>query len=177
MRRLAETVADVWGAIERVGAGVILIVITVLYGLNVLVRAVVPQFASLFAWVDDAARYLMIWVVFLAAGVALEVGRHVSVDLVRGRFGPRFERGLFAAIDLIGLVFCVFSSILAWRLARFIYGTGQVSPTLGVPTFLIYVAPVVGFASLAFRFLLRLLALRDARRTPVTAAWLEGGEI
>jgi TRAP-type C4-dicarboxylate transport system permease small subunit len=110
--------------------------------------------------------------VFLAAGITLEVGRHVSVDVLRGRLSGPLERLLFAIIDLVGLVFSAGATIIALNLTLLVKGTGQISPTLGVPTYLLYAAPVVGFASLAFRYLLRLLSVRDARRWPVVPAWL-----
>ena len=118
----------------------------------------------------------MVWVVFLSAGMALEAGRHVSVDLLRARFGARAERWVFALIDVVGLVFSLLSAILAVELAAFVYRTGQTSPTLGVPIFWIYIAPVIGFASLSFRFLLRLLAVRDVRRSGSGEAW-EGDDV
>jgi TRAP-type C4-dicarboxylate transport system permease small subunit len=167
--------ADLLGAAERHGAAALLIVMTFLYGFNVIVRALLPSWASELAWVDEAARYMLVWVVFLAAGVTLEVGRQVSVDLLRGRLAPTLERVLFALIDVVGFVFCAGAALIAVQLARFVMGTGQSSPTLGVPVFFIYVAPAIGFSSMAFRFLLRLASVRDARRRPPKAAWLGGG--
>ena len=170
-----ERVADILGVTERYGAAAILIVMTFLYGFNVLVRSLAPSYASEFAWVDEAARYMLVWVVFLAAGITLEVGRQVSVDLMRGRLRALHERLLFALIDVVGLVSCLGAALIALQLARFVMSTGQMSPTLGVPTYVLYVAPAFGFSSMAFRFLLRLLSVRDARRKPPTAAWLGGG--
>jgi TRAP-type C4-dicarboxylate transport system permease small subunit len=57
----------------------------------------------------------------------------------------------------------------------FVAGTRQVSPTLGVPAYILYAAPFVGFILLTFRFLLRLTNVRDARRKPVHADWLGSG--
>jgi TRAP-type transport system small permease protein len=173
MKRALERIADGLGLAERYSAAGVLIAMTALYGFNVLVRAFAPAYASVFAWIDEAARYCLVWLVFLAAGITLELGRHVSVDVVRGRLPAVPERVLFGAIDLVGLIFSVGAAIVAFNLSLFVKGTGQISPTLGVPTYVLYVAPVVGFASLAFRFLLRLLSVRDARRWPVTPAWLE----
>jgi C4-dicarboxylate transporter DctQ subunit len=173
MRRALERIADGLGLAERYGAAGVLIVMTALYGFNVLVRALAPAYASMFAWIDEAARYLLVWLVFLAAGVTLEAGRHVSVDVVRGRLSPRLERILFAVIDLVGVVFATGAAMIALNLTLLVKATGQISPTLGVPTYVLYAAPVVGFASLAFRYLLRLLSVRDARRWPVVPPWLE----
>ena len=176
MRRALGAIADAWGAIQRYCAALLIIAMTALYGFNVLIRGLLPQYASTFAWIEEAARYMMVWVVFLAAGIALEVGRHIVIDLLWSRLGARAERWLFAVIDVVGLAFCMLMVVLSIQLTIFVAGSGQIIPTLGVPAYVLYVAPVVGFASLAFGFLLRLFFVRDARRTPSAAAWLKGAE-
>jgi C4-dicarboxylate transporter DctQ subunit len=167
--------ADGWAVVQRTLAGLLLIVMTALYGFNVLLRALLPQYAATFAWIEEGARYLMVWVVFLGAGVALEVGRHVLIDLGWKYLKPAPLRFVFAAIDLIGVLFCALMTMLAVELTTFVARTGQISPTLGVPAAVLYVAPIVGFASLAMGFLLRLFRLRDARVKPPQAEWLGGG--
>lgn len=172
-QRIAQF-SDLLGVVERYVTATLMIVMTTLYAFNVLVRLFVPAYASTFAWVDEAARYMMIWVVFLAAGLTLEVGRHVSVDLIRPFLGPTVRGVLFGVIDVVGFVFSLGAAIYAFNLASFVAGTGQISPTLGVPTFVLYVAPCIGFGLMAFRFLLRLTHVRDARKAPVPAVWLGG---
>jgi C4-dicarboxylate transporter DctQ subunit len=176
MKRRIAWSADVLGIVERYLAAILTIVMTALYALNVLIRLFLPMYASTFAWIDEAARYLMIWVVFLAAGLTLEVGRHVSVDIAHPLLSPRTVRVLFAIIDIVGFIFSVGAAFYSLKLALFVAGTGQISPTLGVPTYILYVAPLVGFASLAFRFLLRLANVRDARRSPARAEWLASAQ-
>jgi TRAP-type C4-dicarboxylate transport system permease small subunit len=174
MRRSIEAAADAWGAVQRYSAAVIMIVMTVLYGFNVLVRSILPEFAATFAWIEEGARYMLVWIVFLAAGIALETGRQILIDLWWGRLGERSRRWLFGVIDVAGVLFSIYMAVLAFELSLFIAGTGQISPTLGIPAYILYVAPVVGFASLAFGFVLRLFSIRDARRKPAKAEWLGG---
>ena len=69
-----------------------MIAMTALYGFNVFVRTVLPQFAATFAWIEEGSRYMLIWIVFLAAGVALESGRHVLIDLFWTSIGARAQR-------------------------------------------------------------------------------------
>ena len=175
MRRAVESVADAWSAIQRCTAAIVMIVMTALYAINVLVRALFPQFAAALAWIDEGARYMMVWIVFLAAGVALETGRHVLIDLLWQRWSERTRHAVFALIDIVGLSFSVFMVVLAIQLTLFIARSGQISPTLGVPAYVLYVAPAVGFASLALLYLSRLFGMRDARRKPVAAEWLGTG--
>lgn len=175
--RRIERAAGWLSTVERYFAGSLLIVMTGLYSLNIFVRTVFPTSASSFAWIDEAVRYMMVWVVFTAAGVALEVGRHVSVNIAHDYMPPRLLTPLFKVIDIVGFVLSVGVAWFSFNLAMFVAGTGQVSPTLGVPTALLYFAPCIGFASLAFRYLLQVAGLRDMRRDPKRPDWLGSGHI
>jgi TRAP-type C4-dicarboxylate transport system permease small subunit len=175
MKRSIGALADGWDAIQRYCAAFLMIAMTAMYGFNVFIRTVLPQYAATFAWIEEGARYTLIWIVFLAAGVALAAGRHVLIDLTWTRMVPRLRRIVFALIDLSGIAFCILMVVLSVRLTTFVAGTGQMSPTLEIPAYVIYVAPIVGFASLAFGFLLRLFAVRDARTKTASGEWL-GGE-
>ena len=175
--RRIERFAGWLSAVERYFAGSLLILMTGLYALNIVVRTVFSTSASSFAWIDEAARYMMVWVVFIAAGVALEVGRHVSVNIAHEYMPSRLLTPLFKLIDIVGFVLSVGVAWFSFNLAMFVAGTGQVSPTLGVPTAILYFAPCIGFTSLAFRYLLQMVGLRDMRRDPKRPVWLGSGHI
>jgi TRAP-type C4-dicarboxylate transport system permease small subunit len=164
MKRLIEAIARRLAAAQRFAAAFFMIAMTGLYGFNVLARTFLPTLSGSLAWIEDAARYLMIWVVFLAVGPALESGRHIVVDLAWRRLGASARTLIFRLIDVTGLLFCAFMAVLSVQLAIFIAGTGQVSPTLELPVYVLYIAPVVGFASLAMIFLLRLFGCCDRRQ-------------
>lgn len=176
MKRSIEALADSWGAIQRYSAAILMIAMTALYGFNVFVRTALPQFAATFAWIEEGSRYTLIWIVFLAVGVALEAGRHVLIDLLWVRMGARARRWVFAFIDICGIAFCILMMVLSVQLAMFVARTGQLSPTLGIPAYVIYVAPAVGFASLAFGYVLRLFCIRNSRTKTASGEWLGGGQ-
>ena len=77
---------------------------------------------------------------------------------------------------IVGLAYSLGAMVAAFELTVFVMRSGQFSPTLNIPAYFLYLAPVVGFASLAFRFLLRLLSIRDARRQAVETDWLGDAE-
>ena len=95
-----ERFAGWLSTVERYFAGSVPILMTGLYALNIFVRTAFPTFASSFAWIDEAARYMMVWVVFITAGIALEVGRHVSVNIAHDYMPPGLLSPLFKVIDV-----------------------------------------------------------------------------
>jgi TRAP-type C4-dicarboxylate transport system permease small subunit len=76
-----------------------------LYGLNVIVREITPQYASLFAWIDEASRILMVWVVFLSIGIAFDRGRHIAMTTFINSFSNKNFLYFGKIIDFLGFVF------------------------------------------------------------------------
>lgn len=147
--------------IERTFLVVVFLVMVALYFLNVVVRASGSGIASQVAWIEEGVRTLNLYLVFLALGLALETGRHVAVDTWRDGLARRLRLPLRPLIDLTGLVFSSYFAWLSWKLAAFVQASGQTSPTLGIGSYWIYVAPMLGFGLLALRFALSLGGVID----------------
>jgi TRAP-type C4-dicarboxylate transport system permease small subunit len=142
---------------ERTLIVTIFLAMTGLYSFNVLVREIAPQYSSDIAWIDLAARMLMVWNVFLALGLALERGRHVAVTTVLDMMPGRVREAVRYLINLVGLVFSLYLAWLGVEMTQFVLRMGQVSPTLGIPMFWLYVAPSLGFLLMALRFGIELM--------------------
>jgi len=132
-----------------------------LFGLNVLIREIAPQYASTFAWIEEASRILMVWGVFMTLGLALERGRHITMTSLLVALPPKIKRYIRKLIDLTGIVFSIYSAWLGYRMSIFVFATGQVSPTLNMPMYILYIGPMVGFVLLALRYALDLFDLTD----------------
>ncbi len=147
--------------LERVFLVSVFLSMVVLFSLNVLAREVGGTFASQLAWVDEAVRLMNIFLVFGALGLALERGRHVGIDTLREAL-PRAARNTIRKIvDAVGCLFCVYMTYLAYQLVVFVLNTGQTSPTLDLPMGWVYMAPVIGFGLLGFRYFLSFLSIID----------------
>ena len=132
-----------------------------LYGLNVIVREVVPQYASLFAWIDEASRILMVWVVFLSIGLAFDKGRHIAMTTLLNSFSKNRFLQFGKIIDLLGFIFSSYCIWLGFKITIFVYNSGQVSPTLNIPMFILYVAPTLGFLLISIRYALSFLNFKN----------------
>jgi len=146
---------------ERTVLVTILIGMVGIYFMGVVTREIGGTFASQFAWVDEAARLLNLFLVFLAMGLALERGKQVHIDVLHRHLPPRVLWGLRKVIDAVGVAFSIYLVWLGLTLVEFVLNTNQTSPTLGLPMGYIYMAPVVGFGLLALRFALSLVGLLD----------------
>jgi len=133
----------------------------VLFFGNVVAREIGGTFASKFAWIEEAVRFMNIFLVFIALGLALERGRHVGIDTLRERLPVPIRSILLKVIDGVGFFFAIYLSWLGIQLVQFVLMTGQRSPTLDLPVGWVYTAPVVGFGLLALRFALSFFGIID----------------
>lgn len=147
--------------IERSFLVLTFLTMVVLYFTSVVVRELGGQVASSFAWTEEAVRFLNLLLVFLGLGLALERGRHIGIRNLRDKLPQRLRWILLKVTDATGLAFALYVAWLGWGMVEFVLGTGQRSPTLGVPMALIYVAPVIGFLLLGLRYALSLFGVID----------------
>ena len=70
-------------SIERTYLVSVFLSMVILFFVNIVVRTLTPQSASDLAWVEEAVRLLNLFLVFGGLGLALERGRHVSIDSLR----------------------------------------------------------------------------------------------
>ena len=146
-----------------------MILMSLAYAFNVVVRELASTQAAKFAWIEEACLFSLAWVVFLGLGLALERGRHIAMTSLLERLAPGLRRGVKLAIDLTGLVFSLYIAKLALDITLFVVRSGQSSPTLDVTMGWLYAAMPAGFALLALRYALELGA-REGRYAVRAAA-------
>lgn len=103
-------------------------------------------------WADEAARYLMIWMTFLGAGLALRQGGHVAITNLHDVLSTRTQRALRGALVLALLFFFAFMVYVGldyMERTRF-----QKTPALRLSFWYIYAAMPVGFSLLIVHMLL-----------------------
>jgi TRAP-type C4-dicarboxylate transport system permease small subunit len=94
-------------------------------------------------FVEEAARYLMIWLTFLGAGPVLRYGGHLGIDTLQERL-PRHAAAVRGAVFVVLLGFFVFMVWVGVRYAMFAWQ--QTTPVLGIPIGAVYLAMPIGFA-------------------------------
>ena len=97
---------------------------------------------SLF-WSEELARYLMVWLTFLGAGVAYYRRVHPGIDVLTRRLFRKHQRRLEILIHAVSLSFFSILIVYGIRFAWFV--RLQFSPALSIPKWIVFaVIPVSG---------------------------------
>jgi TRAP-type C4-dicarboxylate transport system permease small subunit len=147
--------------LERTFLVTLFLAMVMLFFGNVVVREVGGTVASRFSWIEEAVRFMNVFLVFIALGLTLEQGRHVGINTLRDKLPSPIRSVILKVVDAMGFAFAVYLVWLGTKLVQFVLMTGQRSPTLDVAMGWIYVAPVVGFGLLALRFALSFFGIID----------------
>lgn len=145
------------GAVKiAVIAGIALMV--VLISAQIGARFILPKFGitASYPWTEELARYLMIWVIFLAGALAARDGLLIAVQALVNVMPPRWAR--MSAVVSLGLllVFFVVMAWVGWQWSTF--GADEISPAMKMSKFWLYVSLPIGFLLSALNTLPLLVA-------------------
>ena len=119
--------------------GVMMIAMFILVFINVVGRYV---FDFSFAKAEEISTFLMIWVAYLGAGLALREGRHAAIDMFQDKLPLSWRRPLRA---LLGVIIVIFFAVLAYfGVQMSIFGWSQETIATQIPTGIPYLAIPVG---------------------------------
>lgn len=108
-------------------------------------------------WTEELARYLFIWQIFLATGLAFGRGSHIVVDVLILVLPTAGKRGLLIISTSVVLGFLI---VLAWQGVNMVgYTSNTYSTTLPLNIGVVYAALPTGAAISAFYVLPRLVGL------------------
>jgi TRAP-type C4-dicarboxylate transport system permease small subunit len=135
---------------EEVLSSVFLVVMTVLVAIQIAFRTMgVPL-----SWTEELARYCFVWLIYISCSYAIKTRSHIKVDLLNIMVK---EKGKFILGVFSNSCFLVFAAVIAY----FSYGSvyrlkevnPQVSPAVGFPLWVAYLAISVGFTLMVYRII------------------------
>ncbi|MEM9441847.1 MAG: TRAP transporter small permease [Pseudomonadota bacterium] len=112
----------------------------------ILIAAVFYRYAlnNAIAWSEEGSKYLMVWLTFLGAPIALRHAAHINIDLLVKLFPPRGRQAFYLGINL---VIIATMSIMLWKGWAFAeLGARQVASSFNASMLWMYVAVPIGSA-------------------------------
>ncbi|HWQ37660.1 MAG TPA: TRAP transporter small permease [Burkholderiales bacterium] len=105
-----------------------------------------------FSWAQELCIYLFIWMAKFGAAYGVRTGIHIGVDVLVENVGPSARRALVTVALGLGAFFTAVIAVVGVRWVLFIRDTGQVSPDLEWPMWIVYLCIPLGSALMCYRF-------------------------
>lgn len=138
--------------LEEVLLVILLAGMAVIMGIQVFCRYVLSMSLS---WSEELTRYLFIWAGFLSISYCTKRCISIKIEQFVALF-PKRGKALFKVINhTVELVLFFYLLPFSWRYLYSAIATGQTSPALGIPMYLVQAAPLAGFLLAAVRILQR----------------------
>lgn len=113
-------------------------------------------------WTAETATFAQVWMVFLAAGLAMRERLHVSVEVLTAALPAVLSRGFIVVVGAACGWFLW--QAIAGSLALIDIGRIQSSPVLGLPMWIPYLSLPIGLAYFGLELLLALAGRWQAAR-------------
>lgn len=95
-------------------------------------------------WSEELSRYILVWIAWISACYIIRSGKHIRIETVKNKLPKSAQIWVEALVLALWSVFALFLAIEGWQLVMGVQTTGQVSPSLGVPMWLVYMALPIG---------------------------------
>lgn len=105
-------------------------------------------------WTDETARYLFVLLTYIGAGLAMLLGKHIKIDILVYIWPKKFRKFIELAGSIVAMLFCFF---VCYQTVMYninvVAGAGRMSPSLGLPMSIPYIAVSIGYFLMAVRLL------------------------
>lgn len=94
------------------------------------------------SWTEETAKFLMVWLVFAGAPIALRKAEHASIDILPDRLPGRLRQGLFVLIYLMIIGFL--AVLIDQGIAFALQAKSQTTATTNISMLYIFSAMPIG---------------------------------
>ncbi|AXF58001.1 TRAP transporter small permease [Salicibibacter kimchii] len=129
--------------------------------LNVVMRYV---FNTSIPWSGEAARYLIIWFIFIGSSFAVRERAHAKVDVLVSYVSARVKKVLSILASFFAIIFCVFLIVSGIQTIQNVAAFSSITPALEIPMYIPYLAIPFGASLMLYRFIQ--LIVEDIKSDP-----------
>lgn len=128
--------------------GALLIGMSVILLIQILMRAFG---GSSLTWAEEVARYFYVWSVFLSLGCTIRGGTILKVDLLLEKLPKGLRQVVQNFLELINVVLYAYLAYYSILVVQSVQSSGQTSPALEIPMYLVYLIIPIGFVLASLR--------------------------
>lgn len=139
---------------EKFILGILLTLMILIMGIQVTARYV---FNSSLTWSEELTRYLFVWSAFLSLPYTIKTNIALKIDQLFTVLPAGVKKALWALGYILMFVFFIFMFKNSIGVVQSSINSGQKSPALGLPMYLIQLSSLVGFGLAIIRTLQALI--------------------
>ena len=129
----------------------IMVVLLAVISCVMMAQIVARNIFNSMTWPEEFSRYCYIWTVFLSLGYTIKKGNMLKVGLVMDLLPQKIRRAIEILANLIILAICVVFFRYSITYTGIIHKTGQISPAMHIPMWIMYLSTVLGFGMASIR--------------------------
>ncbi|MFX3624988.1 MAG: TRAP transporter small permease [Ectobacillus sp.] len=114
-------------------------------------------------WIEEAIRYLFVWIVFLGIGSVYRAKGHAHVEFVLNYLAPKWKHRLLFFIEIANIIFFALLIYLGINILQFT--SLQISPSLKLNMTFVYISVLVSAGSCFIHSFAHLTNMATAKRT------------
>ncbi|AXK84228.1 TRAP transporter small permease [Pseudolabrys taiwanensis] len=104
-------------------------------------------------WAQELCIYMFVWMAKFGAAYGVRTGIHVGVDVVVNMLEPPGRKKIILFGLLCGALFTAIVGTMGAKFVIELYPTGQVSPDMEMPRWIVFLCVPLGSYLMCFRFL------------------------
>ena len=123
-------------------------------------------FHSALSWAEELLRFEVVFVAFMGAALGVKYGSHIAVDALYNFSPPRMKIVLKFVSSLFNSAFCFLLFYLAMGVIIKVKASGQTTPAMGIPKYLLYIPIFLGSLIFAIRSTMQFGGLFSKQNVP-----------
>ncbi|SNS80910.1 TRAP-type C4-dicarboxylate transport system, small permease component [Anaerovirgula multivorans] len=139
---------------EEVILMIFLVLMACIMGIQVIMRY---AFNASLTWSEEITRYFFIWSAFISTSYCIKKGTSIKIDQFTNMLPDKAKKVIEFVVKIVVLLFFAYLLRYSIDVVRAAYQSGQKSPALGIPMYLVQVSTVVGFSLSVVRIIQSLL--------------------
>ena len=110
-------------------------------------------------WSEELGRYLFIFAVYLGCGYALQEDSHLEVTILRHYVPYKLKYIIYFFNYLCIFIFSAYCLIYGIEMLNHLISTGQKSPAMRIPIYIVYISIPLGLGIMTIRSLEKIIKL------------------
>jgi len=121
-------------------------------------QIIARTFFNSMTWPEEFSRYCYIWSVFLSLGYTIKKGNMLKVGIVMDLLPQKLRKRIEIIVNVIMLVLFVILLRYSIIYTGKVKSSGQFSPAMHLPMWIMYMSTIIGFALAALRMVQEIIS-------------------